>query len=102
MKLKSNNVNISKLDENIKNKLKLIEETIRRYEGKNYIMTITSGNDGKHMRDSLHYTDKAIDIRTIDMKYSHINVINLRKALGKDYDVIREYNHIHLEYDPKK
>lgn len=101
MKLKSNKVNIANLCNELKNQIPIIEKRLRLMEGKNYIMTITSGNDGKHSKDSLHYKDRAIDIRIFDMKYPNRNWLMIRKQLGKDYDVILEKTHIHIEYQPK-
>jgi len=101
MKLKSINVNISNLCKEIKNELPRMEKRLRLNEGKDYVMTITSGNDGKHMKGSLHYQDKAIDIRTKDMKYKNANWLMIRKQLGHKFDVILKETHIHIEYDPK-
>ena len=81
MKLKSINVNINNLCDEIKNKIKEIEKACQYLEGKNYIMTITSGNDGKHMDKSLHYKNKAIDIRSRDMKYPIGTTLKIRKTL---------------------
>ena len=101
MKLKSINVNITNLCNEIKKELPTIEKRLKLMEGKSYIMTITSGNDGKHMKNSLHYENKAIDIRIKDMKYPNANWLMIRKQLGKDFDVILEKTHIHIEYDKK-
>ena len=66
-------------------------------------VTITSGNDGKHGERSLHYKWQALDFRTFDWprgKSAEI-VANIRRRLGKDYDVVLESDHLHVEYDPK-
>jgi len=73
-------------------------------------IVITSANDGKHRKDSLHYKDRAIDIRAVD-KYKRIGSMDeeealavralLQNYLGSSYDVVYEYDHIHIEYDPK-
>ena len=68
---------------------------------------ITSANDSKHKSGSLHYKNRAFDIRTR-------NVVNgvlgpeavawrqrMADQLGPDYDVLMEGDHIHAEYDPK-
>jgi len=72
-------------------------------------VVITSGNDSRHMKTSLHYQDRALDIRSRDMpsvdyKLSFINAVHAR--LGEDYDCVLEdeggpNEHIHIEYDPK-
>lgn len=95
-------VNIENLCKEIKYCLENIQSACRKLEGKEYIMTITSGNDSIHMKNSLHYENKAIDIRSKDMKYPVGTTLYIRKALGKNYDVILERDHIHIEYQPKK
>ena len=66
-------------------------------------LIITSGNDGKHMDGSFHYTDLAFDARTRHLLGSLIPVIGqrLKEELGVNYDVIIEKDHIHVEYDVK-
>ena len=64
-------------------------------------MTITSAADGKHMEGSKHYTGEAIDIRKFDMKNVKVVVEEIKEYLGKDYDVIEEKTHIHIELDRK-
>lgn len=79
-------------------------------------LVITSGTeghngDGIHKMDSLHYTGYAFDCRIwvfknamhgqTDMKKVNAVAKQIREALGRDYDVIVETNHIHVEYDPK-
>ena len=65
---------------------------------------VTSLRDGTHMDTSLHYKGLAMDIRTRHMTDEQITgaVADLRAALGKDYDVVREHDHIHIEYDSKE
>ena len=67
-------------------------------------LTITSVIDGKHSRGSLHYSGNAIDLRTRHMHAESISrvVVLLKDALGDDFDVVKESNHLHLEYDPKE
>jgi hypothetical protein len=64
---------------------------------------ITSANDRKHSLGSLHYKGLAIDIRTRHLLKEDIPSITseIKKALGSDYDVIFEKDHIHIEFDPK-
>jgi hypothetical protein len=70
---------------------------------------ITSANDSKHGEGSLHFVDRALDIRIKNI----IGVIEfpfaargwaerMQIALGDDYDVLLEKDHIHVEYDPKE
>lgn len=64
---------------------------------------ITSGTDGRHRVDSLHYVGLAIDLRTHDLDMGRIIALAsaLKLALGKDFDVVIEGDHIHVEYDPE-
>lgn len=65
-------------------------------------MTITSLSDGKHSVNSLHHTGDAVDLR-MPMPVTREQIVSqLKKALGADYDVILEVDHIHIEYDPKR
>lgn len=79
----------------------LIDEIHLKTVGREAI--VTSGNDGKHMSTSLHYKGKAIDLRTKDLHRKLIPKLAdaLRIGLGKDWDIVVEKTHIHLEYDPK-
>lgn len=69
--------------------------------------TITSANDSKHMRKSLHYSGNALDFRTHDFKGDKSTL--LKEALtnlGEDFDVVFEgvgtpQEHLHVEYQPK-
>lgn len=65
---------------------------------------ITSGTDGQHMAGSLHYVGLAVDLRTNNLTSGKAQEIltALKTAVGVDYDVVLERDHIHLEYDPKE
>lgn len=67
------------------------------------VPTITSANDGKHMDHSLHYKNLAWDLRTHNLEVEQIDkiLVGLQQTLGLGWDVIREADHIHVEYDPK-
>jgi hypothetical protein len=66
-------------------------------------LTVTSGTDGKHMTGSKHYIGGALDVRTRGLiPADQLDVRNtIKRRLGKDYDVVLESDHIHVEYDPK-
>lgn len=66
--------------------------------------TITSILDGKHGPNSLHYKGLAFDLRTRHLKdLPNVNMIarQIRDELGRNYDVVVESDHIHVEYDKK-
>lgn len=75
--------------------------------------TVTSMQDGRHSANSLHYRGgicRAFDLRTRDeapgyrqwsADLKHDLATACRNALGRDYDVVVEADHIHIEYDPK-
>ena len=64
---------------------------------------ITSGKEGKHGRNSLHYVGFALDFRTRDLTEAdqavmHILVI---KRLSSQFDVVLEKDHLHVEFQPE-
>lgn len=66
-------------------------------------LTITSVLDGHHMEGSLHKAGLAADIRTRDMEPQLRSVVlsEMKVCLGRDFDVVLEDDHIHLEIQPK-
>ena len=70
---------------------------------------ITSGNDSKHGKNSLHYANRALDFRGRDITVTQGNALDsaVTAILGPKYDVIFETfldsnnNHLHVEYDPR-
>jgi hypothetical protein len=70
----------------------------RKY-GKNLV--ITSGLDGKHCKGSRHYAGLALDLRSLNLKRNaRAQVRNeLAVALGHEFRVLMEDDHIHVEYD---
>ena len=70
-------------------------------------LVITSGTDSKHGRASKHYIGNAIDLRTHTLPGGSMGEAATRArqwladALGSEYDVVLESDHIHIEWDPK-
>lgn len=61
---------------------------------------VTAILNGKHMKNSLHYTGAAVDFTIpIGIRRS-VFVDELIERLGDAYDVIDEGTHIHVEYQP--
>lgn len=73
------------------------------YKRHNTTLVITAGLDGKHKKNSLHYVGLAIDIRIWAFDAATLPAVlqEIRAELGKDYDVVLEKTHFHIEYDPK-
>jgi hypothetical protein len=65
-------------------------------------LVVTSIMDGKHGTHSLHYKGYAADLRIRDLtpKEQAGILVELKTKLGKDYDVVLEIDHFHIEYDP--
>lgn len=64
---------------------------------------VTSGLDGKHSTNSLHYSGRALDFRTRHVSPGVLFqlVHNVKEALGPEFDVVNESTHLHVEFDPK-
>ncbi len=76
------------------------------YEGRGVPFVVTSVKDSKHMALSLHYVGKAFDCRlpsryTKDPESDKRVHADLKEALGPQFDVILEADHLHIEHDPK-
>lgn len=61
---------------------------------------ITSTFEGSHSPSSLHYNNDAFDVRVPGSRVGEVGE-RIRQKLGKDFDVVLEGNHYHIEYDPK-
>lgn len=74
---------------------------MRRITGAHVV--VTSGIDGVHMKNSKHYIGEAVDVRNRNLSGEQNDefIKELKIALGKDYDIVLERDHIHIEHDPK-
>ena len=81
----------------------MIADTVWSEKGKELV--VTSLNDSKHSRGSLHFSGAAADLRTRyfsdEQKQSAASELKDRLGFNPDYDVVVESDHIHLEYQPK-
>ena len=66
-------------------------------------MTVTSAVDGVHGFGSLHYVGYAVDVRTWEILNELLPKFTggLSEALGPEFDVVLESDHIHIEFQPK-
>jgi conjugal transfer mating pair stabilization protein TraG len=85
-----------------------LEEIFSRYKAS---LVVTAGTDGKHMKGSLHYVGRALDLRIkrVQMFRRQALCDELRRFLGKGWDVVLEQSkgnpandHVHIELDLKK
>lgn len=85
----------------IYNAIPRIELIIKKY---GVPLVITSGKDGIHIKDSLHYYGRAVDIRTRQIDVSNRNIFAdkvLRTLLDvhEGYDVLLKPTHLHVEFN---
>lgn len=70
-----------------------------------YLFTLTSVTDGKEWRsaESLHPFGYAFDCRIWDVPKKKLEPLcaALKNALGPEFDVVLEKDHIHIEFDPR-
>ena len=66
-------------------------------------LVITSLDDSVHGKDTLHGQGLAVDFRTNYFIPEEAKKVcyEISIRLGKDFDVVLEKDHIHLEYDVK-
>ena len=63
-------------------------------------LVITHTFDGQHKEGSLHFKNRAFDMLPPG-KEGPLIFRQAREMLGRDYDLLNEVDHWHLEYDPK-
>lgn len=77
--------------------LPVIESVYREF---GYEAVLTSTDEGDHSPGSLHYAGLAVDVRLPPDNEMAV-VAKLKVKLGHDFDIVHEYDHVHIEYDPK-
>ncbi len=96
MKLKDHTVNMDGVDGSILYALSIVEPIMKKYGD----FVVTSAKDGQHSKKSLHYVGLAFDFRTWALADHHVRMTvfdTIKTALGRDYDVIDEGDHGHIE-----
>ena len=106
MRVKSRSVNPTGLRPELKFGLDLCKEICSDL---GYPFIITSLNDGRHSRTSLHYDGAAADFRSKHMFETDKKaaLARMRAVLHKNFDLLLEYpdkdnEHFHLEWQPKR
>jgi len=90
-------VSIEKLNRKARRGLEVVAAVFAEF---NYEAIVTSTYEGNHSPRSLHYANDAFDVRLPPDGVVKI-VLELRERLGKDFDVVLEKDHIHIEHDPE-
>ena len=90
-------VSIERLKRPARRALIRVDHVFKKDEGE---AVITSTFEGDHSPSSLHYADLAFDVRKPKKRIEAIK-IDIKTILGKDFDVVNEGDHYHIEYDPK-
>jgi hypothetical protein len=62
---------------------------------------ITSTSEGSHLAWSKHYVGRALDFRWPKSGSRSDLAQAVREHLGRDFDIVDEATHLHVEYDPK-
>lgn len=78
-----------------------IEKAEQIYYDAGQDLWITSMNDSHKV--GLHPKGRAMDTRTrfFTLQEKHIVYTKIKAVLGREFDVVLEDDHIHIEYDPK-
>jgi uncharacterized protein YggU (UPF0235/DUF167 family) len=106
IRAKNSSVDINNLNSDLVDQFDEIVD-IYRASGIKKDVVITSGNDSRHKANSLHFSDKAVDLRSnyLTDKTQLSLATDLQVKLGKNFTVISEHfvnksnNHIHIEVD---
>ena len=101
MRFKDSSIGLSALKPQIVLALIIIDQVMIR-QGQEAV--ITSLNDARHSKTSLHYDGGAVDLRSFKFEEPLTVLALCKEALGNnhDLDMIYEHNHFHLEYQPKR
>ncbi len=101
MRFKDDTIGLQNLQPQIVLALIIVDQVMKR-AGQEAL--ITSINDARHGKTSLHYNGCAVDIRSRWFTHPVQILAMCKEALGSspDFDIILESDHYHLEYQPKR
>ena len=100
IKLKDSTVQLTALCPQLVLALINVQEIYLDHGIKNVV--VTSANDAKHSKTSLHYAGHAVDLRVHGLANPRAVADEISAVMGVDFDCIYEGDHIHLEYQPKR
>lgn len=90
-------VDISQLERNTRRGLQIVDNVFASYKQE---VIVTSTYEGNHSAGSLHYADQAFDTRKPDADREAIER-DIHENLPESFDFVIEFDHYHIEYDPK-
>jgi len=79
----------------------MVANDVYRLHGKELV--ITSVDDSKHGKNTLHGSGSAFDCRTSYFMAGEAERVanEIRAKIDEDFDIAFETDHLHIEYDPK-
>jgi hypothetical protein len=103
MRLKDDTVRIQGITTELKFGLDVASYVYEKH-GKELVITSGSEFSTRHSETSLHYSGNAVDLRTSYFRSGEVDIVKaeIKERLGRDFDVVIESTHIHLEYQPKR
>lgn len=81
--------------------LLVCERVFRRYTDAPVVLTSAVDPAKGRVENSLHPSGWAIDVRKPSGNVVPRIVLDLNEALGAEFDVVLEEDHIHVEFDPE-
>lgn len=101
MRFKDSTISLQSLSPQIVLALIIVDQVMKQC-GQEAV--ITSLNDARHSKTSLHYSGNAVDIRSRNFSQPDSVLALCKDALGNsnDIDIILESDHFHMEYQPKR
>ncbi len=106
MRFKDNTIGFQSLKPQLVLALIIVDQVMQQFGQEAFI---TSINDGRHSRTSIHNDGGASDLRSKWFEDATAVLETCQQALGNspDFDMILEYSgeeneHFHLEYQPKR
>ncbi len=103
IRVKDDSVEISQLSNGMLIAL-MVADRVYAAQGVDAIVTSGHEQSARHSLTSLHYSGNAVDLRTRHLTEYHKRQVaeKIGAHLGRDYDVILEPDHLHIECQPRR